>query len=222
MENKGSLIAAAIIVVVVLSVIFGTVYYLASTFNVNLNPLSRFTTQTSISAPDATLSPDSTTTPTASTSPNTANPTATSVPQPLPETKGGVQNNEKIVFQGQGFKLELPKKWGILKCNNSANFELDPNNSENKTVNCDTAQKPITVLVNSGMSCTGGEVVKIGNFSVRKTKTQYRDWLTNQWCFESNGKTFDITERVSDSGNPATSKDDFSANIESIISSISI
>ncbi len=219
MENRGSIIAAAVIVVIVLSVIFGTVYYLANTFNVSLNPFSRFTqtpSLTSSPSPIATISPDSSPTPdeTLKTAP-TQTPTGQSQ-----SDKGGVQNGSKAIYQGQGFKLEVPKNWGVLKCSNSTNFELDPYSGESKTINCDRSQKPITVLVNSGLSCSGGEVVKIGNFNVRKTKQQYRDWKTNQWCFEGSGKTFDITNRVSSSGNPATSKDDFSSEIEKIISSI--
>ncbi len=222
MENKGSLIAAAIIVVIVLSVIFGTVYYLASTFDINLNPFSRIVQTAS---PTPTSSP----TPTATSSPNgngSPIPEITPSPTQTPGSgqqsdKGGVQNGERVVFQGQGFKLEISKNWGVLKCSNSGNFELDPYKAENKTINCDRAQKPVTFLVNSGLSCQGGEVVKIANFNVRKTKTQYRDWLAVAWCLEGNGKTFDITNRVSDSGNPVTSKDDFSSEIEKIISSIS-
>lgn len=215
MENKGSIIAAAIIVVIVLSVVFGTIYYLASTFNVNLNPFTRFTSQTVTPKPSASSSePGSNGTP--SQTPGSTDTQA----QPSPD-KGGNQNSERVIYQGQGFKLEIPKNWGVLKCSNSENFELDPYNGESKTINCDRAQKPVTILVNSSFSCSGGEVVKIANLSVRRTKTQYRDWLTNQWCFEVQGKTFNITHRVSDSGNPATSKDDFSFDIEKIISSIS-
>lgn len=222
MENKGSIIAAAIIVVIILSVIFGTIYYLANTFNVNLNPFSRFIqttpSPTSAPSPTQTASPDSSLTP-------DATPATTPAQTPAseqPSDKGGVQNGSNSLYQGQGFKLEYPKNWGILKCSNSLNFELDPYSSENKTVNCDRAQKPITILVNQGVTCQGGEVVRIGGSNVRRTKTQYRDWLTNQWCFEGSGKTFDITNRVANSGNPATSKDDFSQDIEKIISSISI
>ncbi len=189
MEGKGNLIAALIFIVLILSVIFGTIYYLTRGFRHSIT--------------QGTKSP----------APIQQRNTQTPKPQDT--------SNDTVTYQGEGFNLSYPKNWGLITCNNSKNFEFDPYNPGKKTISCDRAQKPTTFLVNSGLSCQGGEVVKIGNYSVRKTKQQYRDWQTNQWCLETSGKTFDITNRVSSSGAVGTGKDDFSSEIEKIISSIS-
>lgn len=124
-------------------------------------------------------------------------------------------------YQGSGFNLNYSKSWGLLTCNNSQNFELDPTNGVDvKNLACDYAIKPITVLVTSRATCSG-DTVRLGNNDVKKTKTTDGSGDTNyRWCLNVGGKGIDITHRVSGSGSRATSKDDFSAQIEQAIGTL--
>lgn len=142
--------------------------------------------------------------------------------QPSPTPGEALPATGMKTYAGNGFNLSYPANWGILTCSNTANFEFDPvNNQDLKGIICDTAVKPITVMVYNNLRCSGSPT-SIGNYQVFKSSgplsgggTQYH------WCLSAAGKTFDITERVSSSGNQATSPNDYSAQVEQMIKSIS-
>lgn len=130
-----------------------------------------------------------------------------------------VLSSEKV-FKGKNFTLNFPNNWSILICGNSNNFEFDPNGGDLKNVACDSALKPVTFLVVNKLNCNG-EPIKIGNNHVTKTKTLSDNGdISYRWCTMVGSTGFDITHRVSQDGSRATSKNDFSKEIEQIISSI--
>lgn len=123
-------------------------------------------------------------------------------------------------FTGQGFTLKYPNPWGLLTCSNSQNFEFDPTNGQDvKGVVCDIAVKPVTVLVSDTRPNCQGETVTLGSNQVVKSKTGGSGEANYRWCLTIGGKNFDITHRVSGSGSRATSKNDFSSQIEEVIKS---
>ncbi len=210
MEGRGNLIAAIIVIVLVLAVVLGTILYLTKSFGGKLNLFNSFSR--------LTPAPKKTATPSPTFIPSTTSGQFSLAPQPTPSstiTTSGVYN----VYHGKGFQLQYPKNWGLLTCTTSQNFELDPYNSNNQTVPCDRATKPITVLVDQGVACKG-EFKKIGSHQVSVSKMQYRDWFTNEYCLNEAGHNIDITNRVSNRGLSGTGKDDFSTQIEQIISTI--
>lgn len=124
-------------------------------------------------------------------------------------------------YQGSGFTLKYPKNWGLLTCNNSRNIELDPINGQDiKNVICDYAVKPITILAGNHLVCQG-ESVTLGTNKVIKSKSigQNGD-ISYHWCVNIGNQGLDISHRVSSSGDRATSKIDFSTQIEQVISTI--
>lgn len=192
MEQRAkTLIITGIVALVILGIILGTVYYLGS------NLRRRFSGFGANSAPSATPSP-------------------TLIPANI---EGQVQGVGLKVYSGDGFTLNYPEKWGVLKCSNTANFEFDPINSVDEFgVECDYAQKPITVLVNSGIECTG-EDLRIGNTLVRKSKETVAKGVNYRWCTVNTTPGLDVTHRVSTEEARATSKVDFSVQVEQVISS---
>lgn len=124
-------------------------------------------------------------------------------------------------YQGQNFALRYPGNWGIVTCNNSLNIEFDPySSSDLKNYACDRAIKPITIVVSKGPLNCPGENLKIGNSNVVKSKTDTANWVKNRWCVSKGGVNLDITNRVAPTGITGTGKDDFSKQIEQIISSL--
>ncbi|MDO8498483.1 MAG: hypothetical protein Q7S44_01735 [bacterium] len=124
-------------------------------------------------------------------------------------------------FTGEGFTLKYPTSWGLLTCSNSQNFELDPTSSQDiKGVVCDMAVKPVTFLISSTRAACQGETVTLGSNQVVKSKITARGDTNYRWCLMVGSKSFDVTHRVSPSGSRATSKDDFSSQIEEVIKSL--
>lgn len=135
-------------------------------------------------------------------------------PEAMPQTG----SNQKT-FVSNGNTFGFPNNWGVLTCNNSANFELDPNNSQDSQISCDIALKPITVLVNSNAACKG-TATTISNITVSKYRMENARGIDYQWCFTRNGASYNITHRVSQFGVRGTSKEDFSAAIEQMIANV--
>ncbi|MDO8639188.1 MAG: hypothetical protein Q7R43_06440 [Candidatus Daviesbacteria bacterium] len=130
-----------------------------------------------------------------------------------------ILSDDKI-FKGQGFTLSFPNNWGLLTCGNSNNFEFDPNGGDMKNVACDNALKPVTFVVVSRLNCSG-DPVKLGNNHVTKTKTISDNGdVSHRWCTMVGNIGFDISHRVSSSGSRATSKNDYSKEVEKIITSL--
>lgn len=204
MEITSKTIIFTIISVILVAAILGGVFYLLK----NSKQLNFGNKQASISGlPVIQLSP----TPTAGAGSVAQNQTTLPI-TPASGTK---------TYQGQDFILKYPDNWGILTCSDSRNIEFDPYN-KNDLINypCDSAIKPITVLVNNQQSICPGEVVKIGNNNATKSKTETAYWTTSRWCLSKNGVSLDITNRVAPTGITGTGKDDFSKQIEQIVSSI--
>lgn len=192
MEDRTRTIIIGAVVLLILAAVFGTVFYLGRTAK------NQGSTPTGV--------PQISRTPAISVSP-----TPTGGVAALPGTK---------TLAAVGFVLHYPSSWGILTCNNSQNVEFDPiNGTDSKSVVCDVAVKPVTVLVSQNrLSCTG-ETVKLGNYQVQRSKnTAASGDINYRWCYSVGGKNLDITHRVSSSGARATSKEDFSAQVEQIIS----
>lgn len=137
---------------------------------------------------------------------------------PLPGVTGGSAQGKMLV--GKGFSLTYPNNWGVLTCSNSQNFEFDPtSNADVRNVKCDTAVKPVTVIVTNQLSCTG-DTVNFGNNKVTKSKAATATGTNYRWCVAVGNIGLDITHRVSSAGTQATSKDDFSAQVEQIITTV--
>ena len=137
----------------------------------------------------------------------------------ITDSTGAASSNDKI-FKGIGFSLTFPNKWGLLTCGNSNNFEFDPNGGDMKDVACDSALKPVTFVIVPKLNCSG-DPIKLGNNHVTTTKTisDHGD-VSYRWCTVVGNTSFDITHRVSASGSRATSKEDFSKEVEKIITSL--
>ncbi len=124
-------------------------------------------------------------------------------------------------YQGEGFTIYYPVGWGLLTCGNSKNIEFDPTNAADASnIACSEALKPVTVLVAEGLSCSG-ETVTLGPRQAVKSIETIGDAMVYRWCVPAGNKALDITHRVSPSGSRATSKQDFSKDIEKMIMEIS-
>ncbi len=220
MESRKGIIIGIAAFLIVLLLIGGSIYYLTRI-------LRKTSTTVTTSTPIVTSSP--TATPKGNIISNlfkkkTPNPT----PKPTSNTTLGssaVSGNAPL-YQGQGFKINYPDHWGILTCTTSQNFEFDPYNAAKQSASCDYAVKPITVLVDSGYSCSGNPV-NIGGKqvikSVKQAVLQETGHLVTEynWCFNQGGRNIFISHRVSPNNGLATSKDDFSYQVEQLIANAS-
>lgn len=202
MDQRRVLMAIGGVIFLLLLVVFGVAYF--SSKNKPKAPARRTVT--------ASASPTSLTVPVASSVP-----TAGSQGTPTtPDTSG------TKLFSGSNFSLRYPNAWGLLKCSNSANFELDPENATDQpNVVCNVAVKPITVLVSRQALTCQGDTVQLGYNQVVRSKTPRRDGgTTYRWCVNGRAASLDITNRVSSTGAPATSKEDYSSAVEQMISTL--
>lgn len=206
MDQRRALMAIGGIILILLAVVVGVAYYSA-----------RFTKKPGNNKPGATGSVTS----------------GTQVPQVSPDTQSGTPptgsslpalgDGSTRAYSGEGWGLRYPANWGLLKCNNSQNIEFDPDNAVDQIgVACDFAVKPITVLVSSRPLTCQGDVVSLGNNSVVKSKIIKPDGDINyRWCVSgANSISLDITHRVSGNGSRATSKQDYSTNLEQILTTL--
>lgn len=208
-QQQRSLIFTAAVGLIILAIIVGSIYYLVK-FIQGRVASSRQTPQSSVE----TIAQVS------------ANPEGTSVqgsqfslsPQGQPPQIGGNVGPDLKIYNGGNFQFTYPKNWGMVKCTNSKNLELDPLNSQDSSIVCDVAIKPITILVDNISGCVG-ETVKIGNLDVIKSQTNLDGYIKYQWCSKTE-PVLNITHRVSQSGERATSKQDFSKQVEEIIAKL--
>lgn len=200
MEITTKTIIFVVITIILIATILGGIFYLfknAKNLNVNntIGPLSKL-------------------------------PIVSSSPTPIqqnPASQPVVSTENTKVFKGQMFTLRYPGSWGIVTCNNSQNIEFDPyNKTDLKNYSCDRAFKPITILVSKQLVSCPGETVKLGNTVVIRSKTETANWTKNHWCINKNGMSLDITNRIAPTGIMGTGKDDFSKQIEQIITTASI
>lgn len=212
----GRLLAIILGVAVLLIIgVVGTVYYSAQRAKRNIvvqtppavNELER------VFSPTPGVVPTQPNTPPRPISGATPAPSSPVAPRPVV-----LADNMKMV-QIKGVSFKYPQNWGLLTCTNSSNFEFDPYSVTDQRMSCDRAQKPITVLVGSAQVCPGN-TVNLGKLQVIKSKVENARGVDYRWCFSVDGTHFDITHRVSQSGARATSKDDFSTQIEQMITNI--
>src|SRR6185437_9588408 len=109
MESNRALAAVGLVVVLILAIILGTLFYLNKTFHTT--PTS--TPRLAVSSPVPAL-PSTNHTPAPSSNPVTGNSSVTQV----------VGNSKS--YNGTNFRVTYPSSWGLLTCANSQNFELDP------------------------------------------------------------------------------------------------
>lgn len=202
MDQRKAFIITGLVVLIILALIFLGVFYLTKTFQ------GGFFTNRSTPRPTITASPNSTAESVDTGSSGVA-------PPPAPGTPAPAQVGGLKPYSGQGFNFKYPANWGILRCNNSQNFELDPLNPQDSSIACNVAVKPVTVLVSGNTSCSG-QVVKIGDISVQKSRNDVAGGVEYRWCTQTS-PVLDITHRVSSSGGQATSPRDFSGQIEQMI-----
>lgn len=152
-------------------------------------------------------------------------PLPTLVLSPTPTVSGqsgsNLPSNNQKTYTGQGFIISYPDSWGLLTCSNSQNIEFDPENlTDVKNIICDSAVKPVTILVSAQRFSCRGELATLGNYQVVRSKNILGNDINYEWCFSAANMNFDITERVSPTGSRATSKKDFSIQVEELIKSI--
>lgn len=179
------------------ALIFGLITFIRSKISpvINPNPTSSPSSVLELSLPGASSSP-------LQTGENT-------------NTSSNTNGLKSYNSGGQSFIF--PNSWGVLVCNNSQNFELDPANAESNRVNCDYAIKPITVMVNNTNTCPG-ETVRLGNVDVQRSKVEDNISTDYRWCFRLGNTFFDVTHRVAPGGGQATSTTDYSKEVEEMIS----
>ncbi len=204
-ERTKTLLVSAFVLIIILAIIFGIIF---SVVRIVQNRRTASTAGKATPTPLVLASP----TPFAS-SPQGGQPT-----QGTPTTNSQPNTNFDIYSKG-GVSFRYPKNWGLLSCNNSQNVELDPSSNVDQTnYVCDYALKPITILVGSS-SCQAGESGSKGGVTFNKTQTQISGGTSYKWCTKT-APPLEITHRVSTDGSRATSKQDFSAQIEDLISTI--
>ena len=196
MENRRAVIVAALIAVAVAGLIVGMVMFLSNLFRPQsgsggvVNP-----------SPAGSLLPVTSTQQSGGESPASA--TVATV---------------KYVSVGE-MSMAYPIKWGLLKCNNATNIEFDPDNSTDQSVECEYAVKPVTVLVEAGVNCQG-ESKSLGLSKVVYKKTVETNGVSYRWCVSGPAGSLDITHRMSSEAARATSKTDYSKEVEEMISSL--
>lgn len=203
MESNRALAAVGLVVVLILAIILGTLFYLNKTFHSSSNPVSRVVV--------------------ASTVPTLPETNATAAPtlSPAGGNPSGASGATKI-YSGTGFRVEYPSSWGILTCSNSSNFELDPISSADQLSHpCNYAVKPVTILVHQTMLSCPGNSETIGSMSVTKGVTAFGSGIQYRWCTQTTPQ-LDITERVSGSLSSTATSNDYSYQVEQILSTLSI
>lgn len=193
--ERKSLVATALVGLVVLAIIIGSIYYLIQFIR------NRNTTDVVNNQITATASP------------------ASSAQVEVDINQGNIQqaSTDNKTFNAGDFQIAYPKSWGVLTCSNSANIELDPTSGQdNLKVVCSTAVKPVTIM-KEATGCANGEMVDLGSFKVVRTKATEGSYTRYEWCTKTVPALY-ITHRVSNDGSPATSKEDFSKQVEDMIS----
>ncbi|MBI2022201.1 hypothetical protein HYS93_04990 [Candidatus Daviesbacteria bacterium] len=189
-DQQRSLLATGIVLVVILTIIIGSIYFVFQMFQ------GKKVTKASV-APSASVAPIKVA---------ESTPSASARPSTPPNTKS---------YKINSLQIHYPKSWGLLTCRNSKNIEFDPTNSTDQlNVLCDVALKPITILV--GSSNCQGQTIDLSGVSVVKSKTTSSNGVSYKWCTKTN-PALEISHRVSSTGSRAASIQDFSAQIEQMI-----
>lgn len=221
MNSRVIIIAIAAILLLILLFI-GVAYLLSRLFApTSVEVITPTPTPIAVVVPLPTAAPIETPVPTPTEIP-TPTPTTPPTPTPasisliIPTQPPAVAPATIKILQGSGFTLFFPGNWGLLACNNSPNFELDPDNSTDQQITCDFAQKPITVLVRSTTTGCSGETLILGPNSVIHSISQTPDFTVHRWCTLTQ-PVLDITHRVSPFSSSITSVVNHSTEIEQMI-----
>lgn len=199
--ERRSLVATALVGLVVLAIIVGSIYYLFQ-FIRNRQAGNVVTNQTQTALP----------------SPIGSAPVV--VTQSVQPQQQQPNAGDFKTYNAGDFQITYPKNWGLLTCRNSGNVELDPNNpADQLNVECSIATKPITIIKNA-VGCAGGELVDIGQVKADKSKATDGGYTRFEWCVKTVPPLY-VTHRVSNDGSPATSREDFSRQVEEMISRLS-
>ncbi len=219
--NTARIIIAGIVALIAASIIIGAILLLGGLFPKKPNPEEPLA---NLPVVNVSISPE----PTSSLGTITPTKTVTPTPAGSGSTNRGNTLDSRLgnlkTYSGEGFSLRYPSDWGLLTCGNSNHFEFDPTSAQDVAgVVCDYAVKPITVLVKDGNISCSGDKVTLGSRSVTKSLKTYSDGDKDyRWCVNEGGKTLDITHRVSQSGSRATSKTDYSSQVEDMIADYQI
>lgn len=211
-QQQRSLFFTAAVGLIILAIIVGSVYYLVK-FIQSRVASSKLVPQASVeTVVESSESPTS-----GSIQGQAISSPAITVPQ------SGNQANQprpasKKLYNSGNFQISYPNTWGILNCTNSLHFELDPNSGADSKSECESALKPVTVLVDNIDGC-GGENAKVGNTEVIRSKKVDGGYTAYRWCTKTD-PVLNITHRVSKGGERAVSPIDYSTQIEEIISQI--
>jgi hypothetical protein len=216
-QQQRSLIFTAAVGLIILAIIVGSIYYLVKFIQGRVASNNQAPQPSVTEIAEDFAAPGST-----DQAPliNTATPSAqTQVPQ-----TGGTQNRnaqapDKKFYDGTEFQLTYPKNWGLLKCSNSKNVEFDTSGPADSDIVCDIATKPVTVVVGDVNGCEG-ETVKLGNVNVVKAQETQNGDIYYQWCTKTT-PVLNITHRVSQQNKRGFSPQDFSKQVEEIISNLS-
>lgn len=204
-DQRRSLIATAVVTLFILGLIVALVLFLVRFVQ------NRQKTQT---GSNITVK----VTPSPSGFPNSS---SSGLPRTSGFSQGDNQNLNTNLYVGKGFSIKYPKNWGLLTCNNSQNFELDPGNSaDSLKFPCEGALKSVTVLVGTSPNCQGDSVT-LGGVQAVKSKLIDDSGVDYRWCTKTN-PTLDISHRYSKTPSRATSTQDYSVQVEDVIKSLTL
>lgn len=214
-QQQRGLIFTAAVGLIILAIIVGSIYYLVK-FIQGRVASNKQVPQASVSqiAEDFAVASNS-----GQVITQAGSPRPSGASQAQPPQSAVVPQSDKKSYNAGDFQISFAKNWGLVKCNNSKNIELDPTNPQDQSIACDVATKPITMVVSDIHGCEG-QTVKIGNIEVVKSQASEGGYTKYQWCTKTS-PVLNITHRVSNGGERATSKDDFSRQVEEIISTLS-
>lgn len=203
-QQQRSLVFTAAVGLIILALIVGSVYYLVK-FIQSRVASSRQSPQASVET-------------VAQTSESPEFSTGAISRTPIQPGQTGNPPAGKKIYNAGTFQVLYPNNWGILTCTNSLHFELDPMSGADSKIACESAEKPITVLVDNISKCEG-ENIKIGNIEVVKSKKIDGEYTAYRWCVKTD-PVLNITHRVSKGGEKAVSPNDYSSQIEEMISKL--
>jgi hypothetical protein len=215
-QQQRSLIFTAAVGLIILAIIVGSIYYLVKFIQGRVASNNQAPQPSVTEIAEDFAAPGST-----DQAPliNTATPSAqTQVPQTGGAQSRGAQAPDKKFYDGTDFQLTYPKNWGMLKCTNSKNIEFDPTSPADTSIACDIATKPVTVVVGEVGGCEG-QTVKLGSVDVVKAQETQNGDVFYQWCTKTT-PVLNITHRVSQQNKRGFSAQDFSRQVEEMISNL--
>jgi hypothetical protein len=216
-QQQRSLIFTAAVGLIILAIIVGSIYYLVKFIQgrvaTNSTPIPAATEIAEDFAVPSSTTIDGGVMPASSAQGNQIPSTGNSQPA------ASAAPSDKKIYDGGNFQMAYPKNWGLLKCSNSLNIEFDPANGADTSIACDTATKPVTVIVSDVRGCEG-QTTKIGNVDVVKVQESEAGDNYYQWCTKTT-PVLNISHRVSPQVKTGFSTQDFSRQIEEMIASLS-